>query len=197
MSFIESLVLKFKGERAYLHGTDIYQALSSVAEKQGCGHVKRVVFRRAAIRQLDVVDQAPVDPAVVVAQADIGGFESCSASRKLWLIERDDEVSERYGYPEDQVVAGSVVSEQKKSITKHRNKEFLLIEEVVAMHKKLCNALFGSGNWLFSQLDVADRLVDGAEEILLVNKSCLSGRLVVSEVFLDQEKVATIRFVRS
>lgn len=197
MNVVARLALKFKGNRAYLHGTDIYHALSSVAHEHCGGCVKRIVFRRAAIRQLDVVDQAPDSPADIVAQADIGAFDGGAVAHKLWLIERDEAVAERYVYPEDEVVAASVVSKAAKRIAKRRNHDFLLIEEIVAMHKSLCNSVFGSGSWLFSQLDVTKPLVDAAEEIALVNKSCLSGRLVVSEVFLDNSKVATIRFVRS
>lgn len=199
MSVIRELSLEFKGNRNYLHGTDIYEAMTSIASSTQNGYVQKILFRKPALRQLSVLDSSPCDSGDVIAQVHIcSGAESAEPFR-LWLVERDERVSERYTYDEARISDACLLDEVGKRISKERDDAFSLIEEIVASHKVLCNALFSEGDvhWLFSQLDLGVEMPTEVQELSIVNRSFLSGRMVVSEIVLDGIHVGSIRFIRS
>lgn len=198
MSEIERLHLQYKGERTYLQGGDVFNAVSELALHMHNGYLSRIAFRRLAARALVVVDALPgadVDP---VAEVTVSSRTSDAIEAKWWLIETDMPVQGRYPYEEHLIAQACEVDSQQRRVSKLRDHRFSLIEEVIAAHKVLCNALAtdAGGRWLFVQLVLSAPLEPDASSIELINTALLNGKMAASDVRLDGVKVGSIRFMR-
>ena len=142
--------LKFKGERQYLHGTDILvAALNALTMETNTGPLTDIdiVFHRMVKTGLTLVSPLPLgaEPAVQVS-CRISG-----ARKKLFLIEDGRAVLDRYDYFEERIVAATNIQVTAASATSAIPMPFTDIERWIAMVKALHYALYPevNGKWLF------------------------------------------------
>lgn len=149
--------LRFKGDRTYLHGTDVYTTAVAVLRERWAGLDGRCrfVFHRVTRKPLnawtDPFSVSAIRPEDCVAEMHVtGGREDAS----IWFTEREGEVTNRYPYDEDAVVRECVVAGRRISLP--TGSEHSAIEVIVAMTKRLHYALLtpGGGRWLFTRLDL-------------------------------------------
>jgi len=197
MSEIKSLHLQFKGDRTYLQGGDIFNAVSELARSLHHGYVSRIAFRRLATHVLVVVDELPESGIDPVADITVSSRTDNAAMARWWLVETNEPVQGRHAYAEHLIAQACEVDKQARSLSKLRDVNFTLIEEVVAAHKVLCNTLAEPGSrWLFAQLLLSAPLDGDVSRIELTNTALLSGKMAASDLKLDGVKVGSIRFMR-
>lgn len=197
MSFSQYLDVGFKGARDYLAGTDIFDSVSTVVNERFGGFVESLVFRRLATNCLALVSKNNLDQRTVVCEVRLGGVDG-EEPIKLLVVEGDEPVHSRRDFDEARIANACEVSLENRSVEKARDSEFSVIEELVAAHKVLCDAIApGNGKWVFTQLNLSCSIALEVASLKLVNKRCLSGKLVLSEIFLNESSVGFIRFVRS
>ncbi|KAF1070183.1 MAG: hypothetical protein GAK45_00878 [Pseudomonas citronellolis] len=198
MSEIAQLHLQYKGERTYLHGTDIYTAVNELAGSLLNGYVSRIAFRKVAQQALIVVDALSEARGEAVADVTVASKADNAVLAKWWLVETETAVAGRYPYEEQLIARACNVDLQGRRLSKSRNTDFSLIEEIVAAHKVLCRALAADadGRWLFAQLQLSAPLEQQVSTIEQINTAMLNGRMAASDLKLDGTKVGTIRFMR-
>ncbi|MFK3774616.1 hypothetical protein [Pseudomonas sp. NPDC089406] len=188
------LTFEFKGERNYVHGSDIFNALSLIARQTfGGGFVTLIAFRNVARRQCVLAFENPASmTAVATGNMQAGDGQM----HPFWLFEREEEVIGRYAFDEDVIVDRAEVSIQGKSISLLPDGSVTPIEYVIALTKRLHYLLSPDidGKWLFGQLNL-DLPLDAEGAVRVVQKSLLHGRMSVNEVWLGDARVGTIRFV--
>jgi len=149
--------LNFKGDRHYLHGTDVYDAaVSSLhARWPDIDGRCRFTFHRITSRPLSVISepfsQGAARPEKCVAEMHVtGGKDQAS----VWFVQREGEVTGRYPYDEDRVVAHCVMEGNRIALGAVPKAK--PIEIVVAMTKRLHNSILKpeTGRWLFTRLDL-------------------------------------------
>lgn len=190
-SLIE-LQFQFKGERDYVHGTDIFDVLEDAFEARRV-RILELNFRGFARHQMTCVFTEPGTAARVsgIAVDESGGRIS------FWLIEREEQITERYAFGEDAIADGAVV--KNKSIRNELKDGFSVIEHVVALTKRLNYILTPDvqGKWIFGQLRLKRPLPPVARGVEIIQKSMLAGRFSVQEIILDGENVGRIHFITS
>ncbi|MCQ4346307.1 hypothetical protein NGA35_02430 [Pseudomonas stutzeri] len=198
MSEIRRLQLQYKGDRAYLHGSDIFDAVNGLASGLHHGYVSRIAFRRLATHALAVVDELPASGIDPVADITVSSRADNAVVAKWWLVETDVPVQGRYAYDEHLIAQACEVDGRARCLAKLRDVNFTLIEEVVAAHKVLCGALAteAGGRWLFAQLLLSTPLEGDVSKIELTNTALLNGKMAASDLRLDGAKVGSIRFMR-
>lgn len=192
------LELPFKGGRDYLHGTDVYEDLASLAARElGSGIYRfQMALHRFFARQPDLHwsedQQQPARPRDAVAD-----FSAAARARKLsgWLSESGRPVGHRVEYDEDRIA--SRCSFARDSIRIEGETGFLPIEVAVSMTKVLHYRRMppAAGRWIFTKLDLR-RLLAAADAAALsiVLRDNLHGRLTKSDILARGEAVGAIYF---
>jgi hypothetical protein len=194
----QPLALRFKGGRDYLHGTDIYDAVTNALLQRGGEpdgafrmSIHRIARHQCAIIMIDAPGDA-VRPDEAVADFTLRGTE---ATLSGWLIETGDVVDIHYAYDEDAVVADMRLAGD--AIVLDRTPDYRPIEVVVAMTKRLHYSVIPIevGRWMFTRLDLKRLLKDEDKADMRIElKNRLGHRLTRSRIECGGEHIGEIYF---
>lgn len=187
--------LKFKGQRDYVHGTDIFnETLEWLCKHRD--EIKDIDFslHRLACKQLTVVLGAVSDGTEPIA---VCAYTSGGKREKARLVETDQPVVGRYSYPEDEIVDSMEIDFATRKGILRTETSFSDIEVWVAMTKALHLKVFPQleGKWLFvrARFSAYARHSIASERALVISSS-LNDKLTRSEAFLNNVKVGEIYF---
>lgn len=191
---------QFKGSRTYVHGTDIFNQIGSfINDTLKIGTIEDIDMGIHKIMRknlkLDVLDDSGErkrdNTSVTFA------FSDGKEKKKLFLYESDKEVSGRYPYPEDDIIALCDFNVNEKTITLTRKTEYTDIELFVAMNKGLMNKLFPDpgGKWYFTKLEI-DRYTRQRDynNITIQLLRNLNFKLTKSSIAVDNKTIGYIYF---
>jgi len=189
--------LRFKGDRDYLHGTDILpialHALSGRRPLDAIGNID-IVFHALARTGLTLCMEAPPGskPKVQLG-CTIEGMR-----RKFLLIEDGRSITGRYPYPEEQIIAATTIDAGLAKATSSVPLPFTNIERWIAMVKALHHALYPDmpGKWLFARAKLAtyqDAYPDWTEHRVTI-KADFGGKLTRSVLTIDGRDIGDIYF---
>ena len=191
----DRLHIDFKGNRRYLHGTDLFDALVALNGGSSGGRLAdvRMSFYRPITHCVEAVRMqhgsvAELRPAAL--------FESrVDGEPAVWALrERPGEaVSGRRPYDEEGVAAGAVVT--GRSISQVQPTPYTFIERVVALHKRLLNQLHeaGGAKWWFGRIELK-KVPPASATLRLEVETELGGRLIKSSIEADGQRVGSIYF---
>jgi hypothetical protein len=112
-----------------------------------------------------------------------------------WLVETDEPITERYEYPESEIIEKCFVN--GKTVKIDSETPYSAIEVLVAINKHLHLSIFpdAAGKWFFTRLEL-DRLLQGQDasgfELELVKN--MHNRLTKSEILSDGQRIGHIFF---
>ncbi len=187
------LELPFKGDRNYLHGTDIHDAVrDAVRNRWGEAEAVDLSFHRLARHALRLRDEAPAQEAMAVCRCRAGG-----GARQLWVVETEEPVQGRRPYDEEAVVAPMQVDHDRRVAVLDGDRARTDIETWVAMTKRLHQLALPDlrGRWLF----VRARLprfggAGGPARREIRIAAVLGNRLTRNELLLDGKPAGEIYF---
>lgn len=186
---------KLKGERNYIHGTDIYnQTITKLMTTEGEIEDIDFSFHRIATHQLKVLLNTPqegMEPVAVLT------FTSHGSRNKAYLIETENKVEERYPYPEDEIVAQISFDTTRRQCTLSGESTYSDIEVWVAMIKALHSRVFPElkGKWLFVRARFAEfNQRSSATKRSVVIAASFNDKLTRNETYLNGVKVGEIFF---
>ncbi|PSF12973.1 hypothetical protein [Marinobacter shengliensis] len=186
---------RFKGERTYIHGTDLFQTVSEFMESRKAGYLRDMSFRSFGDKQCAIQFSPPgTSNAQVISQGRWHDTENDS-DVKFWVTEQGDSVSDRYEFDEDTLCDGAQIGEEK--ITRQFNSAFSMIENLVALTKKFHNTQLplASGKWVFGQIMLQERLPERCKSIQIENYQNITNRFSRNRIILDDKHVGEIRFI--
>ena len=188
---VHTLDLKFKGERRYLHGSDLFNAVNEFVRSTKSQQVKKIVFRRfATLQPYLIFDDPPVNK-------ESFGSGTLFDGTKFFLLESDHRVTNSYPFDETAITRGAALS--GSTIFGVGAKQYSTIENIIALTKALSYSQHSpvSGKWVFSQLDLLVPLPKDVSQYLIKQKKMFDGKFSVNEVCLDNHNVGAIRFMVS
>ena len=148
----------FKGNRKYVHGTDIAMKLI----KSCADEVKNIdiAFHAITVNNMCFSTEKPEGKDVKVT------FRCIQDENKVVLfgIENNTSIECRYEYFEESIVDNSIVDITEKSIILNTPTEYSFIEHIVAMNKSLLESIYTdiNGKWYFTRLEQKYILPDDA-----------------------------------
>ena len=190
--------LRFKGDRTYLHGTDVYTTAVATLRRQwpGLDGRCRFTFHRLTRTPLTAWAQpfsdAATRPEGCVAEMHVTGGV---ADASVWFTERTGEVASRYPYDEDAVVREATIDGHGISLA--QGPDYTAIEVIVALTKRLHYAVLKPerGRWLFTRLDLTRLLRAGDRHRVSVRlTSTPRAAITRSEIAVDGERLGSIYF---
>ncbi|MCB0476397.1 MAG: hypothetical protein KDC69_12020 [Flavobacteriaceae bacterium] len=147
---------KFKGNRKYIHGTDLFNECVKMLENEGLSEVSDIdmSFHKIMKQQLKGYLMSEDELSETDHFSFVFSFKFKDKKYFIGLNEVDMEVEGRYEYPEEQIVELSKFQEADKSILLSDPISFSFIEKIVALNKGLLERLFPeiSGKWYFTLL---------------------------------------------
>lgn len=190
------LGLRYKGERNYIQGGDIYNAVNALAPSlAGSNHafLKYISFHSFCRNDADVSLIQPDGGQASFATAHIA--VPGSPATKVWLIESDRKVVERYPYDESRITRLSTSA--PSSITLNAGSGYTPIEDVIAITKVLAYQEFPSvaGKWVFGQLDLDQPLRTEYRQTRVERKNSIAGKFTMNLIYQDEVFIGSIRFI--
>lgn len=187
------LNLAYKGERDYLHGTDIIPVLFTLT-----GPVEQISI------QIHRMMSRPLF-AYVAEEAEIGQLRSTgklcavmvyvdSKEGRTFMVVTEDEnskIMERNPYDEKPVTTGFEVIGQK--INQKIPGEGTFIERVVALNKILLNHVIGNNSWLFTRIDLNYAPLEPRSLSIELSR-VMGGQSFKSVITGDGEQIGSIFF---
>ncbi|MGN6313445.1 MAG: hypothetical protein ACTHMO_06775 [Rhodanobacteraceae bacterium] len=188
--------MRFKGDREYLHGTDILPiALDTLSggKLDMIGNIE-ITFHALARTGLTLCIETPsgCEPKVQLA-CSIEGKQ-----HKFLLVEDGRPITERRPYPENQIVAATAIDTTAATATSSAGLPFTNIERWIAMVKALHHAMYpdAPGKWLFARAKLAtyrDAYLDQTEHRVSI-KSDFGGKLTRSALTVNGNNIGDIFF---
>jgi hypothetical protein len=190
------LQLQFKGDRTYLHGSDMYNTITqrvSAFTKDATAYVNKIILRQLARHDCDLWLEPPEDSSRLIANG------SCrlrdDSTLPFWVVESERQVVGRYEFDEDAIVSSALFDD--RSILMVQRTSYSPIEEIIALNKALNYRLMPKvpGKWLFGQLTLQKALYRDYQKIKIIMRSAIKGRFSVSDIEIDEKMAGEIRFV--
>jgi len=193
-----ALEIGFKGDRSYLHGTDVYDA--SLAALRACfseagGRVRysfHAIARTALELRCGKAGAIGERPERCVAEIHLGDGAAMVSG---WIVETGRAVEGRTPYDEDAI--GAACALEGQSIAMRKSTGHRPIEIAIAMTKRLHYALFppATGKWMFTRLDIARPLQPAdADGMAIAHKNKLGARLTRSDLRVREASLGSIYF---
>lgn len=184
------LEFQFKGQRDYVHGTSICDALFELFGHEFAQFDIKFSQRLSNSRcTLHVSDSSSVP-----VSACSGRVRIRDETLHFGLQPADENgATARVDYPEDEIVAASQLAPDYCSMSP--NNAYTFIENLVALTKAwhLHRAPPKSGQWMFARLELA-RPVLRCARIDLRLQSDLAGRMTCSDVVVDSQSAGRMYF---
>lgn len=189
--------LRYKGNRDYLHGTDIFSmCLQMLSDKHASFAITNIDFAFHGLAKMGLTMCTSPPPGVepkAQLSCKINGIQ-----QKYFLVESNDAISQRIDYPEDKIVAATDIDIEAATATSMHILPFTNIERWVAMVKALHYSLYPdlSGRWLFVRgkfTDYRDSYGTVVEHKIVLQAN-FNNKLTRSALLVDGQKLGDIFF---
>ncbi len=192
------LEFKFKGNRNYVHGPDMYtiifEKISSTFPKYKLKSIKLFMHQFASKQCVlnfgtydEKIDKPKNAVAEVIAVTDNGKIHG-------WLEETDHLIESKYEFDESRIERLCKMERNKISIEGECG--YSPVEVVTSMTKQLHYSLFPSDDkWVITRIDLKRSFIESdSANLVIENKHNLDNRLTKSEIFSSGELIGYIYF---
>lgn len=190
---------KFKGDRKYIHGPDIYNSIASAfKEKFSNANIEKMtlsVLKRSGQHQSIFFTNRKED----LAESDLNcRFQIDLKTGEIvfgGLSDRGEVVTESYAYDESHYVTKSFIKES--TIKLNGSLPHNTVEAITSLNKQLLSEICKTnGKWIFIKLELNDFLVDSVSvsEIRINAVKFDSPRMTKSEIWINDRMIGFIYF---
>ena len=179
----------FKGERNYVHGTDIVAKLFSHFPQNNITDVD-MKFNDITSTNLLLVDGNEAENAKVNIRVKLDGEE-----KLMQLVESGEPINCRYEYDEYQIINKTKIDLKLKQICLTESTEYNACENFVAMNKHLLQKLYPDekGKWYFTRLEQKIMIKNDALITVKLIKN-FNFRLTKSDIILNGKVIGSVYF---
>lgn len=194
----------FKGERTYVHGTDIFDKSLEHLPLEPI-HTKdlsiEIVFHGVASKNLNLI--ADQDLADNVDQENLKSTISLRSGEQdlsYVLVQDHRPITCTLPYREEDIIEASHLNLPDKSIEIKKPSDYSLIEQAVAMNKELLKNLFpeAPGKWYFTKIKLRgidlDKWLNKEYKFTIKFRKNLGFKLTDSLVYADGNRLGNIYF---
>jgi hypothetical protein len=185
-----NLDIPMRGERTYIHSTDLLHSLDLLVKTRLSSEawVRRLVLRKPAIRQIEAHFE--------FQESAFGSFVLSDGRDVLdgWLVETDRNMNVRRIAFDEERIAGSAIVTPGRAALLSAVAGYSSFEQAIVLLKILA-AQVGTGHWVFTMLDLDLPFREGRplECLLLQN---ILGRSIIAGLQQDNETVGRAQLVQ-
>ena len=181
----------FKGNRNYVHGTDIFNKLIELFGNELNGKKIDLSFHGIAKTNLDLIADKPAEELIKFVFKYKDTTESCT-----WYgIENHKKIDCRYEYPEEKIYKLSVIDKKAQRVSLENETGFTFIENIVALNKYLLQNLYNNlnGKWYFTRLQM-ESIPFRSSPVALELQANFNFKLTKSAIFYNKKNIGYIYF---
>ena len=189
----EKLVFEFKGERDYVQGPDLVNAVLASFDSNGVSAIKMSMhdFITSHVCELVVHDEQPEK-----LSGKFQGSLVVDGSRRWFELFELDAAGlrpVRCEYDEEDIINNCILNDESVEIKGVA--PYTFIENIVSMKKHLLNTRYprDSGKWVFIQLEI-NGIYDFREDLKLVITQKLQDKLVRSDIIHNGDTIGKLYF---
>jgi len=192
MQKLTSLSFKFKGNRNYVQGPDMFNALKDHVDFNETTQIALTIYQilrnNADLHRLGGTEGIPKDAVAVLRVKKEGNQEA------YVLLRNSTPISDSYPY--DEAIFHRICSISDKTISLKNNSPYSFIETVVAMFKKLLQTIYPNlqGKWLFTHIQL-DSFNEVSEDLKIIHTHNLANKLMKGDILYEHKKLGQIQFV--
>ena len=196
------LKFKYKGNRNYVHGTDIIN--ETIKHLNYLGYFPdsfEISFKNLIRTDLEIcVFNIDDDIGENLMSEDVLAFATFRCAKKIYTIlykKTDKEIKINYPFSEEKIIKQTILNQEKKSITYLSKNNYTIIELIVVMNKHLLTKLNPneSGKWYFGKLKLEKNiLAEKFSEIQIILIKNIGVRYTQSLIKLDGSNVGFVYF---
>lgn len=176
------LNFNFKGERNYIQGPDVYNALIPLIDQDNCKNFD-LSFHQIMTQNILLTNEVPKKLEDLYFMCK---FQQSSIERQIYGIKNTkSKPTQRYPYPEEQILENAKIDFNHHTIALNKATNFSFMEEIIALNKFLLQAIIQKetpGKWYFSKLQTK-RILKRSYPLTIQFKSNFNSLLVKSEIF--------------
>ena len=186
---ISSLNFCYKGERNYVHGTDIVNALYSHFIDDIITDID-LKFNGISLTNLDLFDGYNHENVKVNVRLTLNGEK-----KNMQLIENGESINCRKNYNEDKIINLCNINLARQEVSLNETTGYTLCENFVAMNKFLLQSIYPDvkGKWYFTQL-VQKHIVENNVPITIKLIKNFNFRLTKSDILVGNENIGSVYF---
>lgn len=193
---VHVLDLRFKGDRDYLHGTDIIPALLQLAGplQKLSVQIHRKTSNELSAQWVDELKLSQMRKAGDICV--LMSYEMLDGCKKYIVVTEDLSTPVKDSQPYDEQKVVNAASIQKQTITQELYAAGTLIERMVALNKSLLTQLEGHSSWLFCGLELKN-LPDETAPLAISLKNKFGRGLYKSVIVTNGEELGSLTFVEN
>lgn len=192
----QNIAFCFKGQRNYVHGTDIYNRLYETVLKDQIQSDASfdLSFHGVATTNLKCLETPPEDENLLKFACKY--FDQTGERKILYGVENNEAINCRYEYPEENICSLSTINTELQKISLAQDSSFSFIENCVALNKFLLETLFPdvNGKWYFTRLQLKKFQINTIYPLEIRFQSNFNFKLLKSEIYVEDESVGFIYF---
>ena len=184
----------FKGNRTYVHGTDIYNKVLELLQHEMQNEKIDLSFHGISKTNLSLSGSKPENEKLlkfVLKFVNTNGEKDV-----LYAIENNQTIDCRYEYPEEDICKLSEIFLDKEQVSLTENSSYTFVENCVALNKYLLECLFpdAKGKWYFTRFQLNKIPSTDIYPLKLQLKANFNFKLTKTEIFIGEESVGYIYF---
>ena len=192
------LDVPFRGDRTYVHGTDIFGELQLCLPdlvSSTDSYLSSIAFHRKATHSVGASLGQPPRRA-----SAIGRFLISTRTEKVegYISETNEQLSRRIPYNEESILIGSNMDYSRRAISITPHTSYTSIQTIVASMKALCLATITptQGHWMFGRLDLSRPLPDRIQSLEVELTRVIANKFAVADLQSDDTSLGSIRFIK-
>jgi hypothetical protein len=190
------LSLAFKGEREYIHGTDVIN--ESIKQLKDLNKNITVQFHEMLYFPVVLVEIPFMELSNFKKLNDVSGsitYKTKHGDKKLLVLVQNNEkkISDRYEHDESIIIEGYVIND--KTISQNYKNHGSFIERVVSLYKKLLNTIVSKEFWLFVRIDLSYYPSD-MQNISIKLTNIVGGRMFKASISSNGTCLGTLIFLK-
>lgn len=195
MHYIFDLDFCFKGERDYVHGSDIFNKLSDFLQYAGIENYSIDLSIHGISRSnLMVTTKKPNDLSSIKFALKLAGENGLKGN--FYGVENGKQIDCRYAYPEEIIVEKIQSGEYEFEAELNESSSFTFIENLLVLNKFLVNRIISNqtGKWYFTKLQLKKNISNDFLSLKLVFKNNFNYKFTKTEIFVNSESVGFVYF---
>lgn len=187
------LKLCFKGERTYLHGSDIYNEVTKRLKDDMREGDFELSFHGMMRTNVELSDTKPQDKKALKFVCKYTGQDN--RREMLFGVASDTPVDCRVEYYEDKIRSLATLRPEIKEIVLATPSSYSFIENAVALNKYLLEDLFpaAKGKWLLARVQIK-KMPGQIYPLKLVLKENFNFMLLKTEITINGERIGFLYF---
>lgn len=183
----------FKGNRSYVHGTDIYHEISNLLSSN-IEEKFDLSFHGIATNNMLMSQRVPKDNNLIKFVCKY--IDKSKNKIVLYGTELESKIECRYEYLESDICALSKVNIIEREVILSQDSSYSFIENNVALNKYLLETLFPdiNGKWYFTRLQLKQLPKGMSYPLKLILKANFNFKLTKTEIFIANQSIGFIYF---